>query len=81
MTTMREPTERHRAHVEMVRNVWACLTTHPNATLDEMVTLTGIAQTQVQLALIELERIGYVRRTARTARSAVVVVPLIERTR
>ena len=41
---------------------------------------TGLGSVAVQQAVAELVRLGYITRPARTARSAVVVVPLIERT-
>jgi len=70
-----DPTRR-LAHV---RAVWGVVTKRPQASVREIEAATGLHSRAVQDALIELDRIGYVRRTARTARSAVVVVPLISR--
>jgi DNA-binding MarR family transcriptional regulator len=79
MQTLHNPTKRHRDQVAQVRSVWAALTRNPQASMRELQAATGLGSVAVQQAVQELVRQGYVRWPRRTARAAVVVVPLIER--
>lgn len=62
-------------HVEIVRRVWAAVSTTPLSTQRELAAATGLAASTVNKALMELRWAGYVDFAPYRKRTMQIVVP------
>ena len=61
------------------RRVWAVVTADPHASIRELMVTCALGSTSaVRLHLLKLERLGYISRDARLARSIRVLMPFVE---
>jgi DNA-binding MarR family transcriptional regulator len=72
------PSKPYQLSFRAVRRVWAAVSMTPQATLRELMPVTGLAQGTIGMALRHLQSLGYIDFDPRVARARTVLVPFIE---